>query len=487
MPKKTTKKCLIPNKKGLSFLFVGLMSVSTININAQTIQLYINNNNIQTSGVSQINEKDIMVPIRELCDSLGGEIHYKAVENQYYILLDDTMLVVQIGNPDIWVDGEEIRLNVAPQTINGKLCIPARTLVEQLKFNVMWDSSNNVLYINDRLGTNPTQNTEVQIPILPEGTDTIISDSTLDNTNNSPVINESTNGTNNSIGSNSEIVNGNIKYIAELNQLVISKKGTVNLSNIEIVDDYMQRIIKVKFDRSYSQLFNAATIAINDDALTSLSIKNNTYTEIELRTPIVKAATITEDQNNIYIKLNKPKEVYNKIVVLDAGHGDHDPGAIGINGITEKALNLQIMNETVRALENKGVTVYLTRSDDTFVALDGRTKVANEIESDYFVSIHNNSGVEIANGTEVLYYPTDEISKRFASIVQEKFVATLGVTNRGIKARSDLAVLRGSKMPAILIEAGFITNQKDYGMLVNPEKQRQIGTIIAESILQMFN
>lgn len=485
MPKINTNKYFTLNKRGLCSILVGLMSIGATNINAQTIQLYINDS-IQSSGVSKLNEQDIMVPIREICDALGGEIYYKSVENKYYILIEERMLVVQIGNADVWIDGKEVHLHIPPQIINGKLCISARALVEYFEFNIMWDSTNNVLYINDKVqGSSSSLNTPTETPVLPEGTDTLPSTPPTETPSNPPSTDDSMNGSNSSNGS---INLENIKYISSSNQIVITKKGNLQAANIKLVDDYMQRTLKLQFDADYSYMLgNLNTTTVNDDSLTSIVITNSGYTEIQLKTPVVKAATITEDHENIYIKLNKPKEVYDKIVVLDAGHGDHDPGAVGINGVTEKSLNLQILNETVKALDNKGVKMYLTRKDDTYITLEGRTKVANEVEADYFISIHNNSGSAIANGTEVLYYPTDEASKRFASVVQEKFVSTLGVTNRGIKPRSDLAVLRGSKMPAILIEAGFITNQKDYEMLINTDKQRQMGTIIADSILVMFN
>ena len=111
------------------------------------------------------------------------------------------------------------------------------------------------------------------------------------------------------------------------------------------------------------------------------------------------------------IIVKNPKEVYKKIVLLDAGHGGKDPGA-SANGLVEKNLNLQIVQKIAKYLEDRNIKVYLTRNADVYPENLTRANTANQI-ADIMVSIHMNSGPITANGTEVLYqiHSNDDGSK----------------------------------------------------------------------------
>jgi len=104
------------------------------------------------------------------------------------------------------------------------------------------------------------------------------------------------------------------------------------------------------------------------------------------------------------ISVGKPSEIYNKIVVLDAGHGGKDPGAVR-DSVYEKDINFSILyTHTKELFENSDIKVYYTRETDTFISLNDRTKFALEVGADLFISLHMNASVyESAKGTEVFY------------------------------------------------------------------------------------
>ena len=149
-------------------------------------------------------------------------------------------------------------------------------------------------------------------------------------------------------------------------------------------------------------------------------------------------------------------------VCIDAGHGGNDSGAVGVNGRLEKNDNLKLALALDAELRARGHNVLMTRIGDVYPSLDERAKKANDWGADVFVSLHRNSYTDAkANGSEVLYGTNaSRTSIKLAETVNEKINTAAGFTNRGAK-RQGATVLNKTKMPAITIEAGFITNALD--------------------------
>ena len=157
-------------------------------------------------------------------------------------------------------------------------------------------------------------------------------------------------------------------------------------------------------------------------------------------------------------------------IMLDPGHGGHDPGAVA-NGLREKDLTLDIAQRIRRILEAEytGVEVRLTRETDTYLDLSERAKLANAWGADFFLSIHINAGG--GTGWESYRY-TSASAKTVAyqDAIHAEVMRAIGagVKDRGKKA-ANFAVLRETKMPALLTENMFIDNQKDVTLLRDPE------------------
>jgi len=174
------------------------------------------------------------------------------------------------------------------------------------------------------------------------------------------------------------------------------------------------------------------------------------------------------------------------IVVLDAGHGGRDPGASG-DYLSEKDVNLAVVQKVGQLLTAKGIKVVYTRSDDTYVSLDDRSNIANIYNASVFVSVHANASTSSTpSGTETYcYYPLEnpqlylqkEERYNLALRLQQSLVASLGRIDRGVK-QGNLSVLRESIMPSALVEMAFISNPTEEALL----QQQQFRDLAAKAI-----
>lgn len=175
------------------------------------------------------------------------------------------------------------------------------------------------------------------------------------------------------------------------------------------------------------------------------------------------------------------------VVVIDAGHGGKETGAI-YGGVYEKNLNLDIAKRLNNLLKAQGVKTYMTRTDDRYVGLYARSELANKVKADLFVSVHNNAGYKKDSGTMTLYYPNaNQTGKKVASIVQKSLTSTLGSRSMGVISRPNLAVLRTTDMPAILAEVGYMTNSKELSKLKTSSYKQKAAEALNSAILKSLN
>jgi len=215
-------------------------------------------------------------------------------------------------------------------------------------------------------------------------------------------------------------------------------------------------------------------------------------TRIALDTTRVVGFSVSAEANKLTLELRLPRSatgvLADKTIVVDAGHGGTSTGALGHgpNGITyEKNCTLAISLKLRDLLEAAGVRVVMARDKDVDVDLYDRPKLANNINADLFVSIHNDSnGVpNSTSGTTTYYHMNDPSSRALAACIQEQVVAVSGLPSHG--ARSDgtlyahgLAVLRMTTMPAVLCEVAFINNSRDRACLTDPDFQQRVAQAI---------
>lgn len=213
-------------------------------------------------------------------------------------------------------------------------------------------------------------------------------------------------------------------------------------------------------------------------------------------------------------------------IVIDAGHGGHDEGTSGPNGILEKDIVLDVAQRLAKLVQTRlAVEVVLTRSDDTYIPLTERTSIANERKADLFLSIHaNSSPAPLVSGIETFFLNftnsasamdvaarenagsdksvaelrdlvktitlNDKIteSQTFAQTVQTSLYAQAlkgnpTAHNRGVK-RAPFVVLIGAQMPSILAEIGFLTNPRDESLLAKPDYRQKIAEALYKGLSQ---
>lgn len=191
---------------------------------------------------------------------------------------------------------------------------------------------------------------------------------------------------------------------------------------------------------------------------------------------------------------------YDKIVILDAGHGGEDSGAVGKNGRLEKDLNLELTLEMGSILEKKGYVVIYTRTDDRLLYtesenikgirkisdLKNRCKIAANYPESIFVSIHMNSfGSEKYSGLQVYYKPGDNESRALADSIQQRVISEVQPdNNRKIKSGEGLYVLENLENRSILIECGFLTNSSECEKLSEKEYQKRLSLSIVCAIIE---
>lgn len=195
----------------------------------------------------------------------------------------------------------------------------------------------------------------------------------------------------------------------------------------------------------------------------------------------------------LYLDFTSPHEIYDKVIVIDAGHGGNAPGAAK-QGICEKDIDLGIVLELQKLLEeNERIGVYYTRLDDSNPSFSERVELANRAEADLFISIHNNSmsGSQYSkiHGTQVMYdeKKSDRESKDFAQICLEEVTSTCGSADMGLVAGNDIFIIRSAKVPVALIEVGFMTNPEELEKLNSKEYQKTVAEGIYQSVLRAFD
>lgn len=165
-------------------------------------------------------------------------------------------------------------------------------------------------------------------------------------------------------------------------------------------------------------------------------------------------------------------------ICIDAGHNysRYDTGAVG-NGLKEQDITFDIADKLEDLLKSVGVEVVMTRPKITTNvgknandSINERCRIANNTKCDYFISIHCNAFADTsAKGTETLIYGIGGEAEKLANKVNAEIVKSLKTTNRGIKVRTNLGVLKNTNMPAILVETAFITNASDAQLLKNKQ------------------
>ena len=212
---------------------------------------------------------------------------------------------------------------------------------------------------------------------------------------------------------------------------------------------------------------------------------------VEKKTRNIKAnqnLSYLRKSDHDYLRLPNVKQD-NILVVIDPGHGGSDPGAIGIGGIKETDVVLEVSKIVKKLLTDKGVKVLLTRKNEIDLDLPLRVSFANNTDADIFVSIHANASRgkrRDINGLETFYYRGGR-GRLLAKKIQKQILkVSPGSPDRGVK-QGRFYVLKNTRMPAVLVEIGFLTGRLDARRLEKISHRKKLAYAISKGILEYLS
>jgi len=257
--------------------------------------------------------------------------------------------------------------------------------------------------------------------------------------------------------------------------------------------DEVNKVVEIIVDEDDVELDNGVLI-IKDNNIDTITVEDD-GSDKKILVKLSSDIEISMDSNSPDITFTSVKSKYSdKLIVVDAGHGGYDPGAIGpITKVKEKDLNLQVALKVNQKLKELGFKTIMTRETDVFVDLYERADIANRNNADFFISVHHNS-IDNKNiaGIQTLYCPSYyspyEQADNYpaAEAIHDALLAGANSSDKGIIRRSDLVVVRETAMPAALAELGFLTNPTEEKKVATEEYQNKVAEAIANGIVKYF-
>ncbi len=427
-----------------------------------------------------------VVPARDVFEKLGAEVVWNGQREQVIINYKTTKIILYINNKMAYKNGRADLMPIAPKIINGKTMIPVRYVSESIGFDVNFDSKTDTISIQ----TGKTQS------VTPTPTPTPTPNLTV--TLQSYKCSVAEKGVSVAFTLSQKDVKYSAFALSAPDRIVVDLTNTkmgASIRNQELDSELVTAVrigqqteaLRIVFDLPQAQKYKV-----------NLSGKTLTVTigeGAEIVDPSPTPPATTEPEEELPPIIIEPS----RSITIDPGHGGSDPGACFIeeDGTIwrETDINLAISLKVRDILKKNGVRVVMTRTTEKDVVLKSRPELANSEETALFISIHTNSVAEndVANGIETwgsleIGRPLAGVTdKSFAENVQKAVIKQTSAHNRGIKDSVDLAVLKHSVMPSVLVEVGFITNETERNNLFNESYRNKLAQGIAQGILDTFD
>ena len=226
---------------------------------------------------------------------------------------------------------------------------------------------------------------------------------------------------------------------------------------------------------------------------TAVYDSDKNQTKLTFTTKKIQGYSYKIEHAHLLVTITDPRNIYDKIVVLDAGHGGIDPGAMK-NNVQEKQINFAVINQYAKEFfDNSDIKVYYTRTTDTKIDLYERAAFADKVGADLFISFHVNAhNSSSVNGTSV-YYSTENntvtstglSSSILAKKVLNNMLAEWGTKNKGVLT-NNFVVVHYNTVPAILVECAFLTNTSDFKKITDTTYQKKAAKAIFEAVEEIF-
>lgn len=291
------------------------------------------------------------------------------------------------------------------------------------------------------------------------------------------------------------------KYLPEAifsrEHFVIRLPENTKQTKLQDSDEYNKKRFTISIPGNHMDFFSGQEpynpVTTLKNVQFSYKVANDT-TVITFQTTKIQGYSITVAGGYLAVRIANPSEIYDKIIVLDAGHGGIDPGTLRSN-VYEKNVNYNVINVyAAEYFKDSDIKVYFTRTTDTKIALQTRADLAAAVEADLFISFHVNANSNSSvNGTSVYYSTSNNKttssglkSSLLAKTVVDRLSAEWNTRNRGILSER-FVVIHNNTVPAVLVECGFITNNSDFEKIKDATYQKKAAKALFDAVSEIFD
>lgn len=282
----------------------------------------------------------------------------------------------------------------------------------------------------------------------------------------------------------------------------VHRKITVRVKGLK-TDTFSSDRLKCVFDGVYyagkTAILNGMSDVLDDWELTVAAETGGSYeATIVFSETSIYECRVAEDENYVFLDFYRPKELYDTVILIDAGHGSPDPGTTGADGTREKDLTLAYTLALKELTDKQSrAKFYFTRLEDNRLDEDystdlhRRPEIANELDADLFLSIHMNAHDKSTySGTQAYYNETQNDwqtfhSKTFAQMILPKVADALEIKALGSFPAAELyTVVKESDVPVVLLETAYLSNTGDLAAVTDPQRQQAAVQAIYDALME---
>lgn len=465
----------------------------------------------------------VMLPIRTVTENLGYTVKFDNATKTVTVTSGEAVVVMTVGSKKVTVNGLEAEIEAAPiikQTTpqTASTMVPLIFVKQNFGADIVWDNNTKSAFIytanTPTPGGGSASGDGGTTDGKGDGGDSTDGGGLIGVVDDDPATGGGTTAPGDSTDPGS--TGGDPAYTSlaaihgiryENDTVILSYQGTiaplvtqltapdrivVDVPLSDFASDFGQNLV-IGSATSKTGTYPVADSAVLTQVRYSLFQSNPSTLRFVLDLSRASGYELTNDASAGELKIalkdqTAPTAPQDKVytVVLDAGHGGSDSGAIGVSGRYEKTFNLAVILKLQALLATEPrLNIVMTRTADTFPSLSDRYNLANNVKADLFLSVHANSSTKnTVNGTEVYYTRAESLA--FANLVKQYATPATGLADRGVIQKS-LAVTRETKMPAVLFEAGYLSNAAEESKLFTEDFQNRTAAGLAAAIKAYLN
>ncbi|HTG71138.1 MAG TPA: N-acetylmuramoyl-L-alanine amidase [Candidatus Udaeobacter sp.] len=435
-------------------------------------KLYLNGKLLQSEVNPQIIDNATVVPVRTVSEGLGYQITWDNTAKTATVNHGNDVIKLKLNDKIALVNDQMVQMDTTASIIKGTTLVPLRFIGEQFGLSFEWKATEKEVHMYEQ-------------PTVPAETTGWITQITYDGSSSLTVNYDGV------VKANKPLVLENPKrvvfdfpataYSSDLNDQFLNGQVEFDVTDSTYLDGFRYSLFSNSPATARLVILigdNTGYVMTEDSGKMQFSFMSNSDVPVDPNAPFDPPVVVNPEDPPA------ASDVFD--VVIDPGHGGSDPGAKSVLNKWEKEFNLSVALKMKTLLEKESkIKVHLSRTGDTYPSLDDRIKFAENLKADLFLSIHANSAPgTTASGSETYYYRDNSIA--FANVVHKHLIAGTGLKDRKVKKEA-YKVIKQTTMPAVLVEAGFLSNTTDSKILFDDASQSRIAKELAAGIKEYLN